>query len=174
MKRLIFYTLYLLLAGCGSMQGKMADYVEPITGPTAEIQAHGVLKGIGLNRTHLEVFNGCFDGRDYAKGNVLGKVYFKENEFNSKTVKVPAGKKLYFKYGTDNYNWDCHAQFSFVPEKGYTYLFDYSMKFAGCNIAIVDKTNNTPVRVQWYKKTELESFAGGTALDWRKCSNLDK
>jgi hypothetical protein len=176
MRLIVVSIVIAFLSGCGSMQSEMIDYVEPLKGPTAEIKANGVLKGIGLNKTHLEIFTGCFEGRDYSKGNVLGEVYFEEKEFNSKTIKIPAGEVLYFKYGTDNYSWNCHAQFSFVPQEGKTYLFDYSMKFAGCNISVMDKTatESLPVRVQWYKQTELELFTGTTALDWRKCSNLEK
>ena len=173
MYKFLLVFVSVMIVGCGPMMTKLPNYTEPELGSVAEIQARGKLKGIGLNKTHLEIFTGCFSGRDYAKENVLGKMYFKKEEFDKKIVSVPAGDRLYFKYGTDSGGWICHSQFSFVPIEGNRYLFDYDMRFGGCNINVTNLTTNAPFEMKTYKKTSMESLGGVTAIEWRQCKNLD-
>ena len=173
MNKYLFLSTIFFLVGCGPMQTKMVKYVEVTNGPLADIKARGALQGSGLTKTHLEIFSGCFEGRDYSKENVLGKVYFKREEFGKKTISIPAGKRLYFKYGTNNPTWLCHSQFSFVPQEGSAYLFDYKMVYAGCKVNVTNLTTNEPIDMRVYEKTTEESVFVGTALAWRKCTNLD-
>ncbi len=159
----ILFIAVVTLSACKST--KLPVYVpDQPNAEQAELTVNARLIGLFLHGkvTQLEMFDGCYND-NYEKEHALGHIITEHPAGNNTKLAIPAGKELFFQFGTTEPSWNCHVQFSFIPQKESTYSFNYKMVFGGCEVSVLDE-NSQPVN-----DVKLYSSETGYSKSWRKC-----
>ncbi len=165
MNKIFILVAMLLLVGCKSTN--LPVYAEATSNDSAQLIVSANLKGIFLHGkvTQLEIFDGCYTN-NYDTENVLGHVISDHSDSASNTIDIPTKNELLFQFGTTEPSWNCHVQFSFLPEAGKTYYLNYEMVFAGCEISLKDSELIPVADIKFYEG------GSGTNKVWRRCDKI--
>lgn len=165
MKYYFIFMFILMIVSCKSTN--TPAYQEVQSNKSAKLTITAELKGIFLHGrvTQTEIFDGCYN-ESYDKENVLGHVISDHSDGASNTITIPANKELFFQFGTTEPSWNCHVQFSFIPQIGEHYKLNYQMVFAGCESSLKNRLGDDVSSIKYYES------GSGISKIWRRCDKI--